>query len=355
MRASQIKITGTGCFIPKRVVKNEDFLKGTFYTEDGASFSDEPEVIIKKFKHITGISERRYVESEMTVQTIASIAAERAIKDANIDPESLDYIIMAHNFGDVRHDSIQTDIVPSLASRVKHKLRIKNPKCVAYDIIFGCPGWVEACIQAKAFIQSGMATKCLVIGAETLSRVIDPHDRDSMIYADGAGATIIEKTEDEGGIITHESASFTYDEANFIYFGETFSPTKKNNTKYIKMHGRRIYNFALTNVPLAMKDCLDRAEVPIERLKKIFIHQANEKMDEAILKRFYELYQKEIPENIMPMTIQTLGNSSVATIPTLYHLYIKGKFEAKELEKGDIVMFASVGAGMNVNAIVYQV
>lgn len=354
MRASHIKITGTGCFIPKRVVKNEDFLNGTFYNEDGTSFADEPGVIIKKFKHITGISERRYVEPEMTVQTIASIAAERAIKDANIDPESLDYIIMAHNFGDVRHDSIQTDIVPSLASRVKHSLKIKNPKCVAYDIIFGCPGWVEACIQAKAFIQSGMANKCLVIGAETLSRVIDPHDRDSMIYADGAGATVLEKTNEEGGILTHESASHTFEEANYIYFGETFSPTKKENTKYIKMYGRRIYNFALTHVPNAMKECLDRAEVPIDKLKKIFIHQANEKMDEAILKRFYELYDKEIPKNIMPMTIQTLGNSSVATIPTLFHLYTKGKFEEMELEKGDVVMFASVGAGMNINAIVYQ-
>lgn len=355
MRASQIKITGTGCFIPKRVVKNEDFLDGAFYNEDGSSFSDEPEVIIKKFKHITGISERRYIEAEMTVQDIASLAAERAIKDANINPESLDYIIMAHNFGDVKHNSIQTDIVPSLASRVKHTLKIKNPKCVAYDIIFGCPGWVEACIQAKAFIQAGMAKKCLVIGAETLSRVIDPHDRDSMIYADGAGATVIEKTNDKGGIITHESASFTYDEANFIYFGESFSPTKKENTKYIKMFGRRIYNFALTNVPLAMKECLDNAEIPIEKLKKIFIHQANEKMDDAILKRFYELYNKEIPENIMPMTIQTLGNSSVATIPTLYHLYTKGKFNKNELKKGDVVMFASVGAGMNINAIVYEI
>lgn len=354
MQSSKIKITGTGCFIPKRVVKNEDFLEGAFYNEDGTSFADEPEVIIKKFKHITGIAERRYVESDMTVQTIASLAAERAIEDAKIDPETLDYIIFAHNFGDVKHDSVQTDIVPSLASRVKHTLQIKNPRCVAYDIIFGCPGWVEACIQAKAFIQSGMANKCLVIGAETLSRVIDPHDRDSMIYADGAGATILEKTDEEGGILTHETASYTYEEANFIYFGESFLPNRKENTKYIKMYGRRIYNFALSKVPLAMKECLDNAQVPIDKLKKIFIHQANEKMDEAILKRFYELYEKDVPKDIMPMTIQTLGNSSVATIPTLYHLYTKGKFEQMELQKGDVIMFASVGAGMNINAIVYQ-
>lgn len=354
MERSQVKITGTGCFIPESVVKNEDFLKGAFYNEDGSSFESAPDVIIEKFKEITGISERRYVQPEMTVSTIATIAAEKAIQDANIDPESFDYIIVAHNFGDVKHDSIQTDVVPSLASRVKHQLRIKNPKCVAYDIIFGCPGWVEACIQANAFIKAGLANKCLVIGAETLSRVIDPHDRDSMIYADGAGATILEKVNEEGGILTHESASYTYDEANYIYFGESFLPQKETNTKYIKMYGRRIYSFALSKVPLAMKECLDNAKIPIEKLKKIFIHQANEKMDEAILNRFYELYDKEVPKDIMPMTIQTLGNSSVATIPTLFHLYLKGEFNQPNLEKGDVVMFASVGAGMNINAIVYQ-
>ena len=79
-----------------------------------------------------------------------------------------------------------------MASRIKHNLRIKNPKCVAYDILFGCPGWIEGVIQAQAFIKAGMAKNCLVIGTETLSRVVDIHDRDSMIYSDGAGATIVE-------------------------------------------------------------------------------------------------------------------------------------------------------------------
>ena len=351
---AQVKITGSGSYIPNVIRKNEDFLNHHFYNEDGTAFDEHPELIIKKFEKITGIQERRYVEDHLTVSDIAAIAAEKAISSAGIDAEDLDYIIFAHNFGDVNHDSDQTDIVPSLASRVKHFLKIKKSRCVAYDIIFGCPGWVEASIQAKAFIDSGIAEKCLVIGAETLSRVIDPHDRDSMIYADGAGATIYEKVEEEGGILTHESASFTYDEANYIYFDRTFSPKIDSNTAYIKMYGRKIYNFALSNVPDAMKNCLDKSGKNINDLKKIFIHQANEKMDIAILKRFYELYDTEIPENIMPMTIKTLGNSSVATIPTLYDLFLRKELGNEELKKGDIVMFASVGAGMNVNAIIYQ-
>lgn len=352
---SQVKITGSGSYIPNVIRKNQDFLNHQFYNEDGTAFDDHPELIIQKFEKITGIQERRYVEDNLNVSDIATIAAQKAIENASIDPEELDYVIFAHNFGDVKHDSQQTDIVPSLASRVKYKLRIKNPQCVAYDLIFGCPGWIEASIHAKAFIQNGLANKCLVIGAETLSRVIDPHDRDSMIYADGAGATIYQKSEEAGGILTHESASYTYDEASYIYFDKTYSPNIKDNTAYIKMYGRKIYNFALSHVPEAMKSCLDKSGFKIQDLKKIFIHQANEKMDVAILKRFYELYDVANPKDIMPMTIKTLGNSSVATIPTLYNLYLNGDLGEAPLQKGDIVMFASVGAGMNINAIVYQV
>ncbi|MGQ2985390.1 3-oxoacyl-ACP synthase III family protein, partial [Flavobacterium sp.] len=251
--------------------------------------------------------------------------------------------------------TIQSDYLPSLAARVIHNLSIKNPKCVAYDIIFGCPGWVEGVIQAQAFIKAGMAKKCLVIGAETLSRVVDMHDRDSMIYSDGAGATIIEATEDEGGILAHETASFTYDEANFLYFGGSFNATHDQDVRYIKMHGRKIYEFALNHVPLAMKECLDKSGILIEDVKKILIHQANEKMDEAIVQRFFKLYNHRFEKDLMPMCIGKLGNSSVATIPTLYDIMIKGKMKGQQLDKGDIVIFASVGAGMNINAFVYKV
>ena len=223
-------------------------------------------------------------------------------------------------------------------------------------MIFGCPGWLESSIQAKAFIESGIAKRCLVIGTETLSRVVDSHDRDSMIYSDGAGATIYEKTDEENtGILSHESATFTQNESHFIFFGETNKSNVSDRTGYIKMYGRKIYNFALSNVPNAMKTCLDNSGKDIAQLKKIFIHQANEKMDEAIVQRFYKLYGLPVPDKVMPMSIDKLGNSSVATIPTLYDLFLQGHFENQSLEKGDIIMFASVGAGMNVNAMTYQV
>lgn len=350
-----IKITGSGSYIPTEVVSNMDFLKHAFLNEDGTAFQQPNDVVIQKFEEITGIHERRYISDELLTSDIATIAAQKAIETAMLNPEELDYIIVAHNFGDVKKGAIQGDMLPSLASKVKHKLRIKNPKCVAYDMLFGCPGWLESFIQAQAFIKAGMAKKCLVIGAEALSRVVDPHDRDSMIYSDGAGATIIEATEENGGVLAHESASFTYDEANYLFFGNSYNKTDDPDVRYIKMYGRKIYEFALREVPKAMATCLENSGVKIENVKKILIHQANEKMDDAILQRFYKLFKLSVPEGIMPMSIHRLGNSSVATIPTLYDLLIKGEIENQSLNKGDVVLFASVGAGMNINAMVYQI
>ncbi|KAF2513422.1 3-oxoacyl-ACP synthase III family protein [Flavobacterium foetidum] len=350
----KIKIIGTGSYIPTKSVSNTDFGDHVFLNEDGTPFGYPNEVVIKKFKGITGIQNRRYAETHHTASDLAFFAAEKAIVNAGIDAETLDYIIFAHNFGDVKSGTNQTDILPSLATRVKNKLGIKNPKCVAYDILFGCPGWIEGVLQANAFIKSEMAKRVLVIGAETLSRVVDDHDRDSMIYSDGAGASVLELSTDDSGLLAYESATFANDEANFLFFGKSYNPDLDPDIKYIKMYGRKIYEFALSNVPCAMKSCLDKSGISIDEVKKILIHQANEKMDEAIIERFYKLYDKTPPKDIMPMSIHDLGNSSVATVPTLFDLILQGKIENHEINKGDVVIFASVGAGMNINAFVYR-
>lgn len=351
---TNIKITGVGSCIPEKSVSNIDFDKHTFLNEDGTPLSHNNDIVIGKFKTITGIEKRRYALPTQTASDLGFLAAQKAIDMAGIDPETIDYIILAHNFGDVTFGSNQSDMIPSLATRVKHQLQIKNPKCVAYDLIFGCPGWIEGVLQANAFIKSGMAKKCLVIGAETLSRVVDDFDRDAMIFADGAGATIIEASQDESGLLAYESATFANEEACYLYYGKSYNTAATDDLKYIKMYGRKIYEFALSYVPQAMKDCLDKSNIDISQVKKILIHQANEKMDEAIVSRFYKLYGAIPPKNCMPMSIATLGNSSVATIPTLLDLMLQGKIENQSINKGDIVIFASVGAGMNVNAFVYR-
>ena len=350
-------ITGTGSFVPKVVKSNKEFSNHTFYTDEGRKITEPIERTISKFQKITDIEERRYASEEMTCSTLGFYAAEDAISDAKLDREELDYIIVAHNFGDVIKHNIQSDMVPSIASRIKHHLKIKNPNCVAYDVLFGCPGWIEGTIQASAFMKAGMAKKCLVIGTEALSRVLDPFDRDSMIFADGAGASILELKEEETqrGILGHATQSHTLEEMDYLFLGKSNYPGADDRIRYIKMKGRKIYEYALTNVPIAMKSCIDAAGVDVGLVKKVLIHQANHKMDEAIIQRFFKLAgSKEIPEGIMPMTIDRFGNSSVATIPTLYDLILKKQMSGHDITENDHLLFASVGAGMNINAFIYK-
>jgi 3-oxoacyl-[acyl-carrier-protein] synthase-3 len=364
-----VVITGTGKYIPNNIVTNGDFAKNNFYDANGEAFDAPHEEITDKFKAITGIEERRYVDDDQCASDIGTIAAKIAIEDAGIDPETIDQIIVAENFADVKKGSIQTDTLPSVASRIKYNLKIENPACVAYDIIFGCPGWIQGMIQAYSYIKSGIAKRCLVVSAETLSRVLDMSDRDSMIYSDGAGAAIVEGVESDHkeGFLSFNAATYAKNEAYYLFLGKSNMPGTDPNLRYLKMHGRKIYEFALTNVPAAMKKAMDRAGAEIHDLKKIFIHQANEKMDFEIIKRFYRIYkERNIPEYIMPMSIHRLGNSSVGTVPTLFDMVRKGEClrvshdpEAfaqgnHQLNKGDLIMFTSVGAGMNINAIVYR-
>jgi 3-oxoacyl-[acyl-carrier-protein] synthase-3 len=352
-------ITGTGSYIPPNIKTNRDFANQAFYGEDHEPILAGPNEIVDKFRDITGIEERRYADHGINTSDMATIAARAAIADAGIDPETIDQIIVAHNFGNVLKDTIQTDALPALSSRVKQSLGIRNPNCVAYDILFGCPGWIQGVIQADAYIKSGMAKKCLVIGAETLSRVIDIYDRDSMIFSDGAGATVIEAfsaDETSSGILATTAQSHCVDEAYYLYFGKSYFPGADPDIRYMKMKGRKVYEYAIKNVPVAMKACLEKCGLHVTDVKKFFLHQANEKMDEGFNKALYKLYcLKEIPPDIMPMSIHKFGNSSVATIPTLYDLVKHEMLGSHELEPGDIVMFASVGAGMNINAICYRV
>ncbi len=351
-------ITGVGSYIPSIIKKNKEFVTNTFYNEDNTIITVDPAIVVEKFEAITGIEERCYASNELNASDLGTFASKIAIEKSGIDIETIDQIIVAQNFGDVINNSIQSDMVPSIASRIKHNLGIKNPNCIAYDIMFGCPGWIQGLIQSHAYFIAGIAKKCLVIGTETLSRVIDPYDRDSMIFSDGAGAGIIEKIEDENnesGIISISVQSHCMDEVNYIFMGKSNMPNSDENVRYLKMKGRKVFEYAMRYVPAAMKDCVDKANVDIKEIKKVFIHQANEKMDEGIIKAFYKLYDiKELPPHIMPMSIHKLGNSSVATVPTLFDLVQSGKLENHELHKGDIILFASVGAGMNINAICYK-
>ena len=250
----------TGSCIPGISVPNDAFLTSQFFNTDGTPVEKEPQKIIDKFKEITGIAERRYGTHNQKASDLGFLSATAALNSSGIDKEKLDYIIVAHNFGDVAYGSNRTDMVPTLASRIKHRLQIQNPDCVAYDLPFGCPGWLEGIIQANYFIRSGDARYCMVIGTEMLSRVIDPHDRDSMLYSDGSGAVIMDKSTNhtEAGIIAHKTQTHALDHAMLLKMGRSYAPESETNENiYLKMKGRKLYEFALTQVPLLIKAALD--------------------------------------------------------------------------------------------------
>ena len=350
--------TGTGSYVPTKQIKNEHFHSYEFYDSTGEKLPTLNDDITKKFEEITTIAERRYAEDNESTSDLALIASQRAIEAAGIDKEDLDYIIFAHNFGETRVDNIALDILPSMAARLKNKLGIANPSAVAYDLLFGCPGWVQAVIQADYYIRSGDAKKILVVGADVLSRISDPHDRDSMIYADGAGAAIMEARESDTpvGILGHTTRSDALDYAYMLRMGYSYNAElAKKGDYYLKMNGRRLYQYALENVPKAIKAGLDKLNMNITEIDKVLIHQANGKMDDAILYRLFKLYGiKEVPESIMPMTISWLGNSSVATVPTLLDLLMRKELDEHRINSNNNIVLASVGAGMNINSIVYR-
>ena len=358
MSSVRTVIVATGSYIPTVRVPNEAFLESDFRGADGKRIDKPNRQILDQFEAITGIRERRYVTDDLVTSDIAYAAAADALESSGVDGESLDLIIVAHNFGDVRPGYGRSDLVPALAARVKSRLKIENPSAVAFDLIFGCPGWLQGVIVADAMIRAGNVRRALVIGAEALSRVCDPHDRDSLIYADGAGAVVLEAREhgDGTGILAHASRSDTLVHSGMLSMGGSYNDEAFLESLFLKMEGRKLYRYALSTVAGAIKDSLDHAGIGLAEVDKLFLHQANGKMDEAILKALYDLYEMPQPsQSIMPMTISWLGNSSVATIPTMLDLILKGRMNGQSIRSGQTLVFASVGAGMHINAAVYRV
>lgn len=157
-------------------------------------------------------------------------------------------------------------------------------------------------------------------------------------------------------VLSHATKSYADELAYVLRMGKSSNPEYRHDHLFLKMNGRKLYEYALKAVPQTMKECIDQAGLSVSEVNKVLIHQANEKMDEAILRNLFELYGlNSSPKDMMPMTISWLGNSSVATLPTLYDLMHKGKLIDQALQKGSVVVFASMGAGVNMNAVAYKI
>ena len=350
-------IIGTGGFLPNLRVGNDHFLENEFLFPSGQAQTKSTKEIVTKFEEITGIQERPYSE-DMKTSDMAIIAAQKAIDDAGIDPETIDYIILAHNFGNVIVEDNYYDTVPNLAARIKGGLGIKNPNCVAYDVLFGCPGWLLGITQANCFIKSGGAKRVLVIGADTVAKVVEPHDIDSMLFSDGAGAAVLEGRleEEASGVIAQKTISRCEEELGYLKMGPSYNKEYEGTGWYLKMEGKKVFRFAYEYMPELISDCLKENNLSLKDVKYFLFHQANEKMLNLIVEKLLGLWEN--PEGAhfnIPFNIHTVGNNSVATIPVLMDQLIHDKIEGYEVpQTGDLIVFASVGAGMHINCMVYK-
>jgi 3-oxoacyl-[acyl-carrier-protein] synthase III len=349
-------ISGTGSSLPALVVKNSHFLNHEFYDSKGIKNEKPTSEIIEKLEAITGIKERRYVPFDQDSVPLLSETAIKTIKNAGLEPNDLSGIIVAHNAGNMIIGENLWHSVPNLAACLKNAIKATNHNCFAYDILFGCPGWIQAMIQAHQAIICGEAEHILVVGLEIASRLLDPHDLDGMILADGCGACIISKNyENVGGIISYATFSHSQDDLNIIYLGESKNPALDGSC-YFHMNGKEVYKYATTWVPKVIKKALDKANLTIANIDMFLFHQANAKLLDAIAKNLGDLYEVENSffEGKVPSTIQFLGNTSVATIPTMLDLILSNNLGDFEIKKGQKIVMASVGAGMHCNAVVYE-
>jgi 3-oxoacyl-[acyl-carrier-protein] synthase-3 len=350
------EIKGTGSTLPDKVVKNVDFINREFYDKSGKKSEKTGAEIVAKLESITGIRERRYVRDDQDSVPLLASAAMKAVEDAGIGVNDLQAIIVAHNAGNMLPDGKGYHTIPNLAAHLKHALKVENIDCCAYDILFGCPGWLQGVIQAHQIISNHDAENVLVVGIEVASRFLDPYDLDSMILADGCGACVISKSDLEGkGILSYATFSHAQEDLMCIYQGESYSEDVPGHA-FFKMNGRDVYKYAVTWLPRVIKKALDKAGKGIDDVDMFLFHQANGKMLHAIAHNIAELYGMKGAtfDGKIPTTIEFLGNTSVATIPTMLDMVLKNQLEGYHIKEGNLVVMASVGAGMHCNALVYQ-
>ncbi|AWV99382.1 3-oxoacyl-ACP synthase III family protein [Arcticibacterium luteifluviistationis] len=351
-----IIINGTGTELPERLIKNDFFLGHQFMSPDGVVNPKPQAEIIAKLEAITGIKERHYISEKGDSAPLMVAVAKKTIEDSGLDKNDIDGIIVAHNAGNMLEGTAGFHTVPNMAAILKNKLAISNHECFAYDILFGCPGWIQGIIQAKQAIEAGDATNVLVLGIEIASRLLDPHDLDSMILADGCGAAIISKSEEtDAGILSYATFSHAQEDLGCIYLDKSNNPELDLPTLF-KMNGKDVYRYATVWVPRVIKKALDKAKLTVADVDMFLFHQANGKMLHAFANNLAEMYGMEGTsfDGKIPTTIQFTGNTSVATVPTMLDLILKKQLGDYEIKKGMTVVLASVGAGMHCNALVYK-
>ena len=317
-----IRIMGTGSYLPENIVTNDDLAK-IMDTSD--------EWIASR----TGIRARHLVKEETTAQMSAE-AAKKALDEAGMKAEDLDLIIVGTLSGDY--------VTPSTACEVQAILGAE--KAVAFDINAACSGFMFAMNTAYAYIHSGIYQNALVIGAETLSKLMDWNDRSTcVLFGDGAGAAVVRA--DKTGLIHFTQGADGSKGMVLSCRGRmNNNPLVKNSVKpdYVSMDGQEVYKFAVSTVPASIQKVLEEADLEVTDIKYFLLHQANIRIIQSVAKRL------KADMNKFPTTLEYCGNISAGSVPILLdEVHKKGM-----LQRGDKLVMAGFGAGLTWSAAVIE-
>lgn len=305
------KITGTGVFIPEKILSNKDL-------ESLVDTSDE------WIKTRTGISERRILEDGRTTSDMCVDACKEALKNAKVSPQEIDGIIVATITGDY--------ITPSVACLLQD--RLKTRKVFAFDISAGCSGFVYALKIARALIENGEVEKLLVVGAENISQITDYTDRGTCIlFGDAAGAVVLEKSEEAGILSVCLGASGAEAESLYVPGGGSKDPL---GYRFLEMEGKEVFKEAVKIIQSNSLEAIAKANLQPKDIDMFIPHQANLRIIEAARERL------ELPLDKCYVNIDKYGNTSAASVLLALHEAIN---ESK-IKEGDNILFSVFGAGL---------
>ena len=309
-----VKILGTGSFLPENVVTN-DYLSTIMDTSD--------EWISSR----TGIKARHLAKTESTTEMSVQ-AAKNALSDAGMQASELDLIIVGTVTGD--------EVTPSTACEVQ--AAIGAEAAVAFDMNAACSGFMFAMHTAYAYLQSGIYKNALIIGAETLSRIMDWNDRSTcVLFGDGAGAAVLGMG--QGGILGFEQGSDGVRGSVLACKARVNNkPLVQNETvlDYVHMDGQEVYKFAVTTVPASIERVLEKTQTDVGEIKYFLLHQANIRIIQSVAKRL------RAPMEKFPISLDHCGNISAASIPILLDEVNKKGM----LNQGDKIVMSGFGGGL---------
>jgi len=323
----RIKIRSTGVYLPDKVLTNADLEKMVDTSDEWITTR-------------TGIKERRIVSKEQVTSDLAVNAARMALERGGLKAEDVDLILVATNTPDT--------IFPATACWVQKKLGIKETP--AFDLEAGCTGLLYALIVAESLILSGTARRILLIGADILTKITNWEDRSTcVLFGDGAGAFILEESDDDSGLISHFwGADGSLAELLILPGGGTLHPANEKTVErklhYLAMKGNEVFKHAVKRMGESALEALKRAGLDKSQVDYLIPHQANLRIIEATGERL------NLPKEKIVANIHKYGNMSVATIPVALHeLAEEGK-----LQKGQIIVMVAFGAGFTWASAVYR-